>query len=172
MDALAHAQGHGRPAGALSAGLCDACRNAHRSAVQCKELGHIPDQLEDADQPNAGRPIPSSGRPAGMRNVVICNACIKAKRSAKKCKDLGHQESHEEADMEAARAGLSTHNLFGSQAAAGSFCRAVSGPFADSHLDPQAGLLERAAVGPPDGVRSGAADVRRRQPAKSVRRTS
>ena len=74
--------------------------------------------------------------------------------------------------MEAAAAGLSAHNLFGSQAAAGSFCRAASGPSADSHLDPQAGLLERAAGGPPDGVRSGAADVRRRQPAKSVRRAS
>ena len=75
--------------------------------------------------------------------------------------------------MEAAAAGLSADNLFGSQAAAGSFCRAASGPSADSHLDPQAGLLERAAGGPPDGVRSGAADVRRRrQPAKIVRRAS
>ena len=74
--------------------------------------------------------------------------------------------------MEAAAAGLSAHNLFGSQAAAGSFCRAASGPSADSHLDPQAGLLERAAGGPADGVRSGAADVRRRQPAKIVRRAS
>ena len=50
--------------------------------------------------------------------------------------------------------------------------RAASGPSADSHLDPQAGLLERAAGGPADGVRSGAADVRRRQPAKIVRRAS
>jgi len=74
--------------------------------------------------------------------------------------------------MEAAAAGLSNHNLFGSQAAAGSFCRAVSGPSTDSHLDPQAGLLERAADCPPDGVRSGAADVRRRQSANFVRRAS
>ena len=59
-----------------------------------------------------------------MRFAVICNACIKAKRSAKKCKDLGHQEHPEEAGMEAAAAGLASHNLFGSQAAAGSFCRA------------------------------------------------
>jgi hypothetical protein len=143
-----------------------------RSAVQCKELGHIPDQLEDADQPSAGRPMPSSGRPAGMRFAVVCNACIKAKKSAKKCKDLGRQEPPEEAGMKTAAAGLSAHNLFGSQAAAGSFCRAASGPSADSHLDPQAWLLERAAGGPPDGVRSGATDVRRHQPAKSVRRAS
>ena len=74
--------------------------------------------------------------------------------------------------MEAAAAGLSNHNLFGSQAAAGSFCRVSLGPSTDSHLDPQAGLLERAADCPPDSVRSGAADVRRRQPAKSVWRAS
>jgi len=155
VDALAHARGHGRPAGER----CDACLNAHRSAVHCKKRGHIPEQLEDADQPSVGRPMPSSGRPAGMRFAVICNACIKAKRSAKKCKDLGHQEPPEEAGMEAAAAGLSAHNLFGSQAAAGSFCRAASGPSADSHLNPQAGLLERAAGGPPDGVEAAAAGL-------------
>jgi hypothetical protein len=54
VDALAHARGHGRPAGER----CDACCNVHRSAVQCKELGHIPEQLEDADQPSASRQMP------------------------------------------------------------------------------------------------------------------
>jgi hypothetical protein len=114
VDALAHARGHGRPAGALSKERCDACRNAHRSAVHCKKRGHIPGQLEYADQPSAGRPMLLSGRPPGpgKRFAVRCNACIKAKKSAKKCKDLGHQEPLEEAGMEAAVAGLSTHNLF------------------------------------------------------------
>jgi hypothetical protein len=43
----------------------------------------------------------------------------------------------------------------------------------NTHNCLEAGLLERAAGGPPtDGVRSGAADVRRRQPAKIVRRAS
>ena len=48
----------------------------------------------------------------------------------------------------------------------------MSGPFADSHLDQQAGLLERAAGGPPDGVQSGAADERQQHPAKIVLRAS
>ena len=61
VDALAHARGHGRPAGALSKEMCDTCRNAHRSAVQCKELGHNSEQLEDVDQPIAGSPMQLSG---------------------------------------------------------------------------------------------------------------
>ena len=48
----------------------------------------------------------------------------------------------------------------------------MSGPFADSHLDQQAGLLERAADGPPDSVQSGAADERQQHPAKIVLRAS
>ena len=48
----------------------------------------------------------------------------------------------------------------------------MSGPYADSHLNQQAGLLERAAGCPPDGVQSGATDKRQQHPAKIVRRAS
>ena len=69
--------------------------------ADCKKCGHIPGQLEDADQPSTGHPMTLSGlqQGPGKQFAVVCNACIKAKKSAKKCKDLGHQEPPEEAGI-------------------------------------------------------------------------
>jgi len=91
--------------------------------LKCKELGHLPEELSDAQslRRHASRRIVIfAGLPPGQgkRLASVCDARLIAKRSAKKCKELGHLfEELPEAGTEAAAEGLSAHNLFGSQAA-------------------------------------------------------